>query len=81
MLIGWLLFIFYLAFDILYARFLFAFNNSKAVEAGLYSAVITVMGIFGFIEANKNLWNIIPIALGCFIGTFLSVKFRKKSES
>jgi len=41
---------------------------------------LTIMGIFGYIEANKNLWNIIPIFIGCWLGTYLTVKLRKPSE-
>ena len=80
MLIKFALFVFYLAIDVIYAKFLFAFNNNKAATAASYSVLLTVMGIYGFIEAYKDMWNMIPIALGCWLGTFLTVKLRKPSE-
>lgn len=75
-----LLFGFYLVLDILYAYYIIALTELKALRSALTSAIIMGMSLFGTIEVIKDHWNAVPIILGCFSGTYISVKLKKSKE-
>lgn len=75
-----ILFGFYLIFDVLYAYYIIALTELKALKSALASAVIIGMSLFGTIEIIKNHWNAIPIILGAFTGTYISVMLKKSKE-
>ena len=75
-----LLFGFYLVLDILYAYYIIALTELKALRSALTSAIIMGMSLFGTIEVIKDHWNAVPIILGCFCGTYISVKLKKSKE-
>ncbi|MDX9811294.1 MAG: hypothetical protein RBU28_02825 [Bacteroidales bacterium] len=75
-----LLFVFYLILDVLYAYYIIALTELKAVKSSLTSAIIMGMSLFGTIEIIKNHWNALPIILGCFCGTYISVRLKKSNE-
>lgn len=72
-----ILFVFYLVFDILYAQYIIAVGESKAVKSATISAILIVLSLYGTIEVVKNYWYIIPVAMGCWLGTYLTIKFQK----
>lgn len=76
-----LLFIFYLILDVLYAYYIIALTELKAFKSSLTSAVIMGMSLFGTIEVIKDHWNAVPIILGCFCGTYISVMLKKSKEN
>lgn len=75
-----LLFIFYLVLDILYAYYIIALTELKAMRSAITSAIIMGMSLFGTVEIIKNHWNAIPIILGCFCGTYISVMLKRLKE-
>ena len=75
-----ILFGFYLILDVLYAYYIIALTELKALKSALTSAIIMGMSLFGTIEIIKNHWNAVPIILGCFCGTYISVKLKKSKE-
>lgn len=75
-----LLFVFYLILDVLYAYYIIALTELKAIKSALTSAIIMGMSLFGTIEVIRNHWNAVPIILGCFCGTYISVKLKKLKE-
>jgi len=72
-----ILFVFYLVFDVLYAHYILAMGESKAFKSANISAILIVMSLYGTIEVVKNYWFIIPIALGSWLGTYITIKFQK----
>jgi hypothetical protein len=72
-----ILFVFYLVFDILYAHYIIAMGESKAFKSANISAILIIMSLYGTIEVVKNYWFIIPIALGSWLGTYLTIKYSK----
>lgn len=76
-----LLFIFYLILDVLYAYYIMAITELKAFKSSLTSAIIMGMSLFGTIEVIKDHWNAVPIILGCFCGTYISVMLKKSKEN
>lgn len=75
-----ILFGFYLILDVLYAYYIIALTELKAFKSSLASAIIMGMSLFGTIEIIKNHWNAVPIILGCFCGTYISVMLKKSKE-
>lgn len=75
-----LLFGFYLILDVLYAYYIIALTELKALRSALTSAIIMGMSLIGTIEIIKNHWNAIPIILGCFCGTYISVLLKKLKD-
>jgi hypothetical protein len=68
------LFLFYLVFDFLFGLYMLAYNKGKKWTASTLSTIITVAGILGTVEVFKyGLELLIPIGLGVFWGTFLSL--------
>lgn len=59
-----------------YIRAVAEYNKFKAANTSMF--LIVVGGLFTY-EYVNNLWNLIPIALGCWLGTFLSV-WRSKTK-
>jgi len=75
-----LLFIFYLVLDILYAYYIIALTELKAIRPAITSAIIMGMSLFGTVEIIKNHWNAIPLILGCFCGMYISVMLKRLKE-
>jgi hypothetical protein len=79
---GWVwlaLFIGCLIYDYVNAKYIRAvaeYDRFKAANTSLF--LVAVGGLYTY-EYVNNLWNLIPIALGCWCGTFISVKQYGKS--
>ena len=76
-----ILFAFYLVFDMLYAYYILALTESKAFKSAITSAIIMGMSLFGTIEIIRNHWNAIPIIIGCFCGSYLTVKLQQLKQA
>ncbi|HPI69257.1 MAG TPA: hypothetical protein PLV06_11410 [Bacteroidales bacterium] len=75
-----ILFVFYLVLDMLYAHYILALTESKAFKSAITSSIIMGMSLFGTIEIIRNHWNAIPIIIGCFCGTYLTVKLQQLKQ-
>lgn len=63
-----------LVYDFVNAKYIRAvaeYNRLRAANTSMF--LVVVGGLFTY-EYVNNLWNLIPIALGCWLGTFLSFK-------
>jgi len=61
--------------DIVWALYIRWSANGKALKAGLASILIYVVGAFTFGEFIKDVWILIPASLGCFVGTYVTIKY------
>lgn len=59
-------------------RYILAAQKLKPAEASNLSMVITFLGCFGTVQYVNNLWNVIPIALGCWVGTYITLWYEKR---
>lgn len=62
--------------DIFYTYYLKSVNESKALKASLWAAVVWLIGSFAVISYTTNHWLLIPACLGAFCGTWVGVKMR-----
>jgi len=75
-----ILFCTYLVFDILYVLYIQAVNEYKALKASFLGVFMYLLTAYGTIEYISNFVNVIPIILGSFIGTFVTLKLGKRSS-
>jgi len=58
-----------------YVRAVAEYNRLKAANTSMF--LVVAGGLFTY-EYVNNLWNLIPIAAGCWLGTFISVWQKNK---
>ena len=63
--------------DIIFAYYLKAVGNDKAVRAALWASVIVLLNVVAVISYTENHFMIIPAVLGAFAGTFVGVRHNK----
>lgn len=70
-----LIFATYTLIDVLYAKYIMCVNNKKPLCAGILTAFIYSLLAFGVVSYSKNIFYLIPLASGAFLGTFITVKY------
>lgn len=63
-----------IALDWLWAKYIQSTSDGKRLAAATYSAMIAAWGGLLSIEYIANNWLLIPMVLGYFVGTYISVK-------
>jgi uncharacterized membrane protein YfcA len=71
------IFFVYLIIDCLYAAYVISVGRGQAVVASTCTAIIYSLLAFGVLSYSKNIWYLIPLASGAFLGTYITVKLRK----
>jgi hypothetical protein len=64
--------------DALYALYTIHVTERKALPAALSGTLIHFLTAFTVISYTKNYFNLIPLLLGSFVGTFLTVRCFKR---
>lgn len=78
-LVTWLvLFIIYILFDALYVLYIQAVTDVKPLKASILGSAMYLFTAYGTIEYIDNFVNLIPILIGGFLGTFVTLKLGKK---
>jgi hypothetical protein len=72
-----ILFLTYVIIDMLYAYYVVCVTKKLAVRAASCSMVIYSLLAFGVVSYSQNIWYLIPLASGAWLGTFLTVRFIK----
>ena len=67
--------------DIFYTYYLRAVNESRAVTASGWGAIVWLIGSLAVIEYTTNHWLLIPACLGAFCGTYVGIKFHLKDKN
>ena len=67
----------YVVIDMLYAWYIMSVNKKRALTAAFLTAIIYSLLAFGVVSYSKNIYYLIPLASGAFIGTYLMVKFKE----
>lgn len=65
--------------DIIWALYIRWSAQGKALKAGLASILIYVIGAFTIGEFIKDVWVLIPASIGCFAGTYATIKWLDKT--
>lgn len=74
------IFITYVAVDILYALYIICVERRQAWRSAAISAVLYSLLAFGVITYSKNPIYLIPLASGAFVGTFVTVRYHRDSD-
>jgi hypothetical protein len=74
---AWTIFFTYVAIDALYAYYIMCVDGRKALRAAFTTSVIYSLLAYGVVSYSSNIWYLIPLASGAFVGTFLVVRFKK----
>jgi hypothetical protein len=74
------IFVTYVAVDILYAAYIICVERRRAFAAAAISSVLYSLLAFGVITYSKNPIYLIPLASGAFIGTYLTVRWNQRRE-
>lgn len=61
--------------DIVWALYIRYSASGKAFKAAVLSILIYAIGAFTFAEFIKDTWVLIPASAGCFVGTYLTIKY------
>lgn len=61
--------------DIAWALYIRWTSSGKAIKAALCSVLVYVVSAFTFGEFVKNPEILIPASLGCFVGTYVTIKY------
>ena len=73
-----LIFFTYVFIDILYALYIIYVEKRYAFRAAFLSAVLYGLLAFGIVSFSKNIWYLVPLASGAFIGTYITIKYNGK---
>lgn len=65
----------YILIDIAYAKYTQAVAKNKILAASIWSSVIPVMTAILVLQYVNNIYVLIPMAIGAFIGTYLALKY------
>jgi hypothetical protein len=72
-----LVFIAYIIIDVLYALYVVYVGKRQAFAAAVASALLYSLSAYGVVTFSKNILYVIPLATGAFLGTYLTVRFKK----
>lgn len=75
-----ILFLTYTLIDILYAAYVICVNKLQPIKAATCSMIIYCLLSYGVISYSQNIWYIIPLAMGAWLGSFLTVYHEKKKK-
>lgn len=67
--------------DFIYVKYLKAVENNKALQAASLGSSIELIGGVSVIFFTGNPYLLIPVILGSFVGSYLSVLFHKNSNN
>lgn len=65
----------YVFFDILYALYVICVSRRQAIAASGISSVMYSLGAFGVMNYTHNVWYLLPLSIGAFIGTYIAVRY------
>jgi uncharacterized membrane protein len=74
---AWLVFATYVLIDILYAAYILEVGKRRAFRAALLSSVIYGLLAYGILTYSHNTLYLVPLVLGAFSGTYLTVRFNR----
>ena len=72
------LFTVYLGFDMFYILYIQSVTSLKAFRAANIGVVMYLLTAYGTIEYISNPTNLLPILLGSWLGSFLTLKYSKR---
>ncbi len=71
------IFVTYVVIDMLYAAYIIYVNERKPIKSATVSCVIYSLLAYGVISYSENVYYLIPLATGAWLGTYITVKLKK----
>jgi hypothetical protein len=75
-----LIFVTYVAIDMLYAFYIMCVEERRAVSAAATTSLIYSLLAYGVVSYSQNILYLIPLASGAFFGTLIMVTIKKRKE-
>jgi hypothetical protein len=67
----------YIVVDMLYAYYIICVEKRDPWKAAAVSSVLYSLLAFGVVSYSKNILYLFPLATGAFIGTFITVSWKR----
>ena len=67
--------------DVCWTYYFIKIDERKSIAAGIWGSLIYICGAFGVLSYTENKTLIIPAVLGAFVGTYITVEYKKKKEN
>ena len=67
--------------DVCWTLYFISVDERKSVVAGLWGSAIYLCGAFGVLSYTQDKTLIIAAVLGSFLGTYLTIEYKKKKEN
>jgi uncharacterized membrane protein YfcA len=71
-------FLTYVVIDVLYARYVVEVSRANAMRAATISSILYALLSYGVIQYSHNIWYLVPLVLGAWIGTYLTVRLHPR---
>jgi hypothetical protein len=80
-LLTWLcLFIVYFIYDIVYIKYILYVANLNAAYSAHSGVLLYILTAYGTVQYIANLWNIIPIVIASWLGTYLTIRYERNCK-
>lgn len=76
-----ILFATYVFIDMLYAYYVICVGKGESLKAATCSMFIYTLLSYGVVSYSTNIYYIIPIALGAWLGSFIVVEYEKRKKA
>jgi len=60
--------------DVVWTKYIAEVNRKRPVRAGLWAVGTLLIGGVNVLAYTTNPWNLLPLACGCFLGTWWVVR-------
>ena len=67
--------------DVCWTYYFIKINERKSIAAGIWGSLIYLCGAFGVLSYTQDKTLIIAAVLGSFLGTYLTIEYKKKKEN
>ena len=79
--IALLIFITYFILDMFYAYYILCIESRQNLMSSFMAGMITSLSAFGVVSFSQNMTYVIPLFLGAFAGTFVTMKTKEILQS
>ena len=74
---AFLILVVYIIVDMLYAYYIIQVEQRNPLKAAIVSSVLYSLLAYGVVSYSKNILYLFPLATGAFIGTYLTVWWKR----
>lgn len=71
----------YFILDALYSNYVISIGRLKAMKTANYSALLILLTGIATIKYVQNIWYLLPICIGAWLGSFVSIKIELKQKN